>query len=334
MKYALTVDGGNSKTIAIVADQTGKLLSLSRRGGCNYQSIGRKAAKNVLADVIGSAVKDAGVKKIAAACYGLAGADREKDFQVFREILKPIDPSEKSALVNDTVLALRAGAKDGVGVALIGGAGSNCIGMDKKGRIRKAWGLGPLTGDKANAGALVQDAVVESMKSLDGRGPETLLAESFRTALELDALEDVIEFEFADEMRGLHVARLAPLIFEAANQGDRVAINILKDHGRAAGEAALAVLRDLFKPSQKVTLVLGGSVLQKGSNPALVKAIEQTVIKEFPKLEMVRLKDPPVLGGVLRALDELDKKAAEKARPAIKKGLAKYQDEIENRAEE
>jgi N-acetylglucosamine kinase-like BadF-type ATPase len=323
MKYVLAVDGGNSKTLAIVADETGGILSAHKGGGTNYQAIGRENTSRALKDIISAALSKAGVKKIEAACYGLAGADREKDFQVFRQILAPIDPARKSVLVNDTILALRAGTDDGVGVALIGGAGSNCIGMDKKGRIKKAGGLGPLTGDKANAGQLVIDAAVEALKGVDGRGPKTLIEDKFKKALGLEALEDVIEFEFADSRRGIKFGMLAPLVFEAANEKDKVALQLLREHGKAAGEAALAVMRGLFSKKQAVPLVLGGSVLQKGGNPTLIRTIKRTVAREFPRITLIKLEDPPVMGGIMRALDEIGKPPPAGTRKKIRAELKK-----------
>jgi N-acetylglucosamine kinase-like BadF-type ATPase len=303
----LAVDGGNSKTIAIVADVGGGILAAAQAGGSNYQSIGRRAASELLAGLIGEVMGQAGIARVAASCYGLAGADRDKDFAVFREILAPLDPAEKTVLVNDTILALRAATPDGVGVALIGGAGSNCIGMDQAGRVRKASGLGPLAGDRAYAGALVLDAVAAALKGVDGRGPRTALEAKFKAALQIEELEDIIEFEFFDNRRDFHLARLAPLVFAAADEGDAVALAILRDHGAAVAQAVLAVLRGLFRPADAVPLALGGSVLQKGSNPALVDTIRELVAREFPRVNLIKLQAPPVLGAILRALDEIGK---------------------------
>ena len=108
MGSVLAVDGGNSKTLAAVATAEGDLLALVREGGSNYQGIGKKKAGELLARLIRQAMRGAGLKTVDAACFGLAGADRDKDFQVFHEILAPIDPAKTSVIVNDTLLALRA----------------------------------------------------------------------------------------------------------------------------------------------------------------------------------------------------------------------------------
>jgi N-acetylglucosamine kinase-like BadF-type ATPase len=305
MRYVLGVDGGNSKTQAAVVDETGRLLALARGGGSNYQGIGRRAAGEALGRLLERARADAGLREFDVAVYGLSGADRDKDFAVFREILAPLDRSGKMVLVNDTLLALRAGTVDGVGVALIGGAGSNCIGMNRQGVIRKAWGLGSLTGDRGNAPAIALDAVAAAMRGVDGRGPRTALEEKFKAALGLERLEDIIEFEFVDRPRPFNLGDLAPLVFVAANEGDGAAISVLRAHGLAAASAALAVMRGLFTPAEEVPLVLGGSVYQKGANPTLVETLRAEVAKEFPRVLLVILKEPPILGALLRGWDEL-----------------------------
>ena len=72
-----------------------------------------------------------------------------------------------------------------------------------------------------------------------------------------------------------------------------------------AGEAALAVLRGLFDPSAEVTLALGGSVLQRGSHPALVDAVREVVRAEYAQVCFIVLDEHPLVGGLLRALDEV-----------------------------
>ncbi|MFO8058565.1 MAG: BadF/BadG/BcrA/BcrD ATPase family protein [bacterium] len=322
--HVLAVDGGNSKTLAAVMSDKGELLSLVRESGSNYQGIGRRNASKVLSRAIGSSLDKAEVKTVHAACYGIAGADRDKDFEVIREILKPLNPAPDMILVNDTQLALRAGTKDGTGVALIGGAGSNCIGQGRDGSIKKAWGLGPLTGDKANASALVHDAIVAAMKGRDGRASPTALEGLFKDALGLDAIEDVIEADFADAPLEADFTGLAPLVFQAAKEGDPAAVSVLDSHGRAAAEAALAVMRGLFSPAEEVPLVLGGSVLQKGESPVLINTVKELVTEEFPKVRFQVLSDHPLLGGVLLALDRLLGRTPAEVEDKARKDIARH----------
>ncbi len=324
MRYVLGVDGGGTKTLAVVTDERGRVKGLGRSGGSNFQSAGREGARQELEKAIQSALDRAGLEKVDAACYAIAGADRDRDFGYIREILSPIDPSLKHVLVNDTIAALRAGTPDGVGVALIGGTGSNCIGMNEQGTVKKAWGLGKITGDKANAWELVEDAIVVALKGVDGRGPETALEPALARAFGVEELVDIIEFSYRESPRLVNYADFSKLVFEVAAAGDEVARELLREHGRAAAEAALAVLRSLFSPDEKVSLVLGGSVLQKGADPSLTLAIKDEVEREFPLVEMIVLEDEPITGAVLRALDELHGTSAHDLGDTVREELDKH----------
>ena len=324
----LGVDGGNSKTLAAAVDENGKLLAVARAGGSNYQTSGRVVASAVLTDLVNQVLDRSGGKAADVAVYGLSGADREKDFAVFREFIGPIGRAKKTVLVNDTLLALRAGTADGVGVALIGGAGGNCIGMNRQGAIRKAMGLGPLSGDCGNAGSLALDAIVAAMKGVDGRGPRTALEDKFKRALGLDDLVDIIERDFFDRPRPFNPGELAPLVFEAANEGDGVALRVLREHGRAAAEAALAVIRGLsFGRDEEIPMVLGGSVYQKGANPTQTQTLRDEVAKEFPRVRLVILKQPPILGALLRGFDELKIATGDELVGRLSRALALIQGE-------
>ena len=79
------------RTLAAVAGESGHLLAVAKDVGCNYQGMGRKRASEVLARVIRAVLEKASMDGVDSACYGIAGADRDKDFQVIREILQPID---------------------------------------------------------------------------------------------------------------------------------------------------------------------------------------------------------------------------------------------------
>jgi hypothetical protein len=80
-------------------------------------------------------------------------------------------------------------------------------------------------------------------------------------------------------------------------------------------------MRKLFSPEEPVPLVLAGSVLQKGSHPALVDAIREGVKRDFPRVRLVKLEDPPVLGAVLGALDELGQRPGAALRNQIRSRL-------------
>jgi N-acetylglucosamine kinase-like BadF-type ATPase len=75
MTAVLGVDGGGSKTHALVADERGEVLGFASSGRSNWEDIGLEAAGTTLAEAVGGALAAAGVAPadLAASAFGLAG---------------------------------------------------------------------------------------------------------------------------------------------------------------------------------------------------------------------------------------------------------------------
>jgi len=307
LDYLLGMDAGGTKTLCVIADTTGNVVSTGWGGCGNFQTTGRKGAQQEIQRSVDRALCLARIhpSEIAVAFYGIAGADRPKDFDTIRELLHPINPARTMYLENDTLIALRAGTKDGIGVGLISGTGTNAIGLNHSGKRTQVGGWGsPFLGDYGSAYDIAATALWRAQRGHDGRGEKTVLCDKFRAALGLQELIDICEWNFYDSYRPLEVASFAPLVFEAAGEGDAVALHILEKAGHAIALAALAVLRDLFRPQEKVPVILGGSVFQKGSHPAMIESLEKTVHKEYPHTDFVILDSDPVLGALFYASDK------------------------------
>jgi len=307
-RLVLGVDGGGTKTLAMVADSQGRVLGLGQAGSSNYQDCGRAGAEKQIRRALDLACRNAGMaaSQLEAACFGLSGADRPKDFEFIRGFLDPLLPGLSIRLVNDTLIALRAGSEDGVGMALVAGTGSNAIGRNASGKIMQVGGLGPLSGDRGSAPQIGQEAVVAAIMGQDGRGPETVLAARIMEKLGLERLDDIIELEFFDNLEGrLNLGLLAPLVFEAAASGDAEARHILVDSGHAMARSAAVIAGHLFSGEQALRLIFGGSVFQKGVSPLLIETVVDDLRQVCPGLKTRILDLPPVAGAVLFALDDL-----------------------------
>ncbi|MDP8254164.1 MAG: BadF/BadG/BcrA/BcrD ATPase family protein [Candidatus Alcyoniella australis] len=312
----LGIDAGGTKTVALVATEQGEAVGLGRGYGANYQSVGKVRAGIELKRAIDSALQMAGPGKVVSACYGVAGADREIDFEIIRELMAKFDPAQESMLCNDTAVALRAGTDDGVGVALIGGTGSNCMGFNREGKHVKVGGMGWYCGDYGSADYIVKQAIPEAWKGFDGRGPKTLLTSMFAEALGVDRIDDIVQFEFADDFKPMFWHQYAKVVFEAARRGDKTAIKLLRATGKLAAGDALGCIRQLFKRGEAVTVVLGGSVYQKGRHPALVNGLTDELARRWPTAKVIKLRQEPIVGAALWALDHLLGRPAGRKRTA------------------
>src|SRR5438270_6924458 len=109
MTYLLGVDGGNSKTAAMVADHTGRILGVGRAGGGNHQGQGLEPAMVQIRGAIDQALDAANLQQVETGFYALAGADLENDYAILRPAVAQLPYSRRAFLDNDVAAALRSG---------------------------------------------------------------------------------------------------------------------------------------------------------------------------------------------------------------------------------
>jgi N-acetylglucosamine kinase-like BadF-type ATPase len=311
------MDGGGTKTECVAVDLDARAVSRVLGGPSNYQSIGIGQARSVWDDLISRALAplDASRSDILGAGLGVAGYDRPLDEGRIREAFETLLPQTPLDLMNDAYLALRAGTADGIGVTVVSGTGCNAMGMNCQMERFRVGGLGPEFGDLGSADDIGVEALRRAFRSRDGREPPTLLADMIIEELGLNRLDDLVEFFLFDNQNPgpspdstlgpfqFRSGLLAPLVFEAACREDATAIDILIWAGRELALSGLAVCRHLFQRQDSFSLVLGGSVLQKGRSPILRDTLIASVQTEFPNVRPLVLQARPVVGAVLYGVD-------------------------------
>lgn len=191
MNYYLGVDGGGSKTLAVVADETGRILG---RGisGCGNHQLGAAFAEKSITQAVDEAYAQAGLGKenITYATFGLAGADREADFRILRPIIGAMG-LKKYRIVCDTVIAMRAGTRQTDGVVLICGSGTNGYGVNVAGEEVQIGGFGYEFGDFGGGGELAVEVFRTVIRSWEGREQPTTLTSLTLKALTFETVEEM-----------------------------------------------------------------------------------------------------------------------------------------------
>lgn len=304
MKVVIGLDGGGTKTEGICLNQEGEILNYIRGGPSNFQVTGTMLAQETIKGIIDRLINGFNAPEVTAICYGLAGVDRDRDVEIITEFIEPIHLGGKYEFVNDSMNALRSGTKDNVGIALISGTGNNAMGRNQKGEIWRVGGLGYDFGDYGSGSDIGQAGLRAASRYIQERGPKTILKDLICETYNLDHLYDLMEFWYEDNYPAeTEIKDLCPLVFKAARLGDYVAAFILKDVGYEFAQNAKIIAKHLFPDEKGFTLVLGGSVFQKGECPILVNTILDSVRRDYPAVELKILQAPPVLGAGLRALD-------------------------------
>jgi N-acetylglucosamine kinase-like BadF-type ATPase len=268
----LGIDGGGSKTVALLADLDGRVLGRGVAGSSNYQAAGAQAAQTALDQAIAAAYANARLPgpawpqasdAISAACFGLAGVDRPEDRDLFEAWTADRLPHARVVIANDAELVLAAGTADGWGCALISGTGSIVYGRDPAGRTARSGGWGHLLGDEGSGYAVGLAALRAVMRAFDGRAPSTELTAAVLSHWSLAKPTDLVGRVYRESLTPGEVAGLAPLVDAAAAGGDAVAQAIVDEAGGELALAVAAVLRGL-RLTGPTPCALAGSLIVKG----------------------------------------------------------------------
>jgi glucosamine kinase len=256
--YALGVDGGGSKTLAIVVDAQGYERGHGITGSANYASVGIDQAVQHIRDAVEEAVKMAGyASPLHAAWLGLAGIDRPHDCDILLPHLQFL--AQILRLTNDAELVLSA-LDDVVGIALIAGTGSIALGRDVHGIIKRAGGWGHIIGDEGSGYDIGRLCLQAVSRAVDGRGQMTALVELLLSHWNLNDANDIIGKVYHDCDKAA-IASLSTLVFAAARDGDEVASSIVQSAAHELALAAVTVRNALDFPEEQVSIALGGGLL-------------------------------------------------------------------------
>src|SRR3954469_6791951 len=178
--HVLGIDAGGTKTVCLLADAQGAVVSAGRGPGANLHTAGEFAVEKVLHEAMEEALGDRAITP-AAICLGIAGVDREDEMRIVRAIMRRIGYKSRTLVVNDALIALVAGARDAPGIVMIAGTGSIVYGRNANGEAARAGGWGHMIGDEGSGYWIGREAVAAVMRAADGRGPATRLSEVILT---------------------------------------------------------------------------------------------------------------------------------------------------------
>src|SRR5256885_17166229 len=121
--HVLGIDAGGTKTVCLLADEQGHIVSEARGPGANLHAAGELAVEKVLHEVMEEAIGDRPIVP-AAICLGIAGVDREDEAHIVRAVMRRIGYKSRLLIVNDALIALVSGARDEPGIVIIACTGS------------------------------------------------------------------------------------------------------------------------------------------------------------------------------------------------------------------
>jgi N-acetylglucosamine kinase-like BadF-type ATPase len=311
----LAIDAGNSKTDVAVVTAAGEVLATARGGGFRPPAVGVAAALDALAEPVGRAFADAGVTSVSHVSACLANADLPVEEEELATALQARGWGAAVEVRNDTFAILRAGVAEPRGVAVVCGAGINCVGMRPDGRTARFPAIGRISGDWGGGWGLAEEALWFAARAEDGRGEPTALARTLPGHFGLPTMYALIEALHLEHVGHDRRHELTPVLFTTAAEGDAVARSIVARLAEEVTVMATVALTRLDLLDEETPVLLGGSVLTAG-HALLDDGIRELLAARAPKADVHVVTASPVLGAALLGLDRLgaDGQARERAR--------------------
>lgn len=297
----LGIDGGGTKTHAVLVDDNKNILGEGLAGAGNPLRVGvEPAIKNIFA-AIEKATDAARRSKIdiVSAQIGLAGVRREDLRYLIRNRFREILAIRKVEVTTDAEIALYAATEGKEGLVIIAGTGSVCMGKNAKGEMASAGGWGPLAGDEGGGAGIARRALQAIAKSSDGRAKQTQLSDYAVDYFRAGRLEDLSVAIYAPQVDNARIAGFAKFVTQAATEGDAVAIEVLNEAGRELGIAALAVIQKLKMQKHKFPIGKVGGVFHSGE--LITKPLLDKVQEIAPKAFMSETTKTPAFAAALIA---------------------------------
>jgi N-acetylglucosamine kinase-like BadF-type ATPase len=309
-RVVLAVDGGNSKTHLALLREDGTLLALVGGGLSSPHHIGLDGCVELLQGMLDAAAGQAGLDG-APADVGhllLAGLDLPVEEQQLHAAVAPRGWARSLAVGNDTFAVLRAGTERGWGVAVVCGAGINCVGVGPDGRHVRFPALGSISGDWGGGFDVGLAALSAAARSEDGRGGRTRLEQAVPAHFGLDTPAELAEAMHLDRIAVRRLVELPPLVFELA-ETDAIAAEIVDRLAAEVVALVRATLRRLELADAGVEVLLGGGLLQHAGGRLL-----DTIRAGLDGVALRAASSPPIVGAALLGLDELGAGAEAQAR--------------------
>jgi N-acetylglucosamine kinase len=299
-RYVVGVDGGATKTLALIGTANGKVLGRGVAGSSNYHNIGELAASKAIKTAVARAKKQAGIGKsrVRTAVIALAAVDSAEDFRVARRFVRLANVAGGSVVIHDSVAALYAASQGSPAVIVNSGTGCFAAGVNRAGEYVRVGGWGYLIDDKGSAFDIGMRAITMAFRMMDGRTPVTRLPTLLKRRLRVKRFDQILDMIYANRLSVEEIARLAPLVSKAASD-DKVCRRILNEAGTSLAELAITAARRLEMTNRSFQLATVGGGFKSGHY--LLRPFASRIRDNCPRARFVSLRVEPAKGAYLFA---------------------------------
>jgi N-acetylglucosamine kinase-like BadF-type ATPase len=304
----LGIDGGGTKTTALVADEQGNILAERQGKATNPNVVGHETAARTIHQLVTLCCDDVRCEppELRSMVFGLAGVGRDPDRRRIREEVTKLFEGEKLAVPavsveTDARIALEGAFAGGPGVVMIAGTGSIVVGKTLRGDVLRVGGWGRMIGDEGSGYAIGREALAVLALHHDGRGDSGRLREAFAREFKWESRDQIIAAIYQEHV---DPATLAPLVIQTAGNNCVVAQHILQRAATLLVEQARIVVMQMGI-LRKVGLVMLGGLLEHEAVYANV--VNLKILKLLPQVDVRDAMHSAAYGAVLMAIERLNR---------------------------
>lgn len=299
--HVLGVDGGGTATRCVIATASGHILARGTGGPSNPLTAGVDSAVAAIGAAVKQASNRCGIDRFAASVMGIAGTERASAMEDLGSGLRGRG-FKRFRLTSDAEVALAGATGCRPGVVVISGTGSIAYGENGDGDRARSGGWGWRLGDEGSGYDIGNKALIAALRDYDGRGAPTLLRGMVEGELGLGDPSELVDRVYNEGMGSEEVAALASLVGKAADEGDGVALTILRGAGEELGIAASSVINRLGLQGGFTVGIVGGVFKL---SPVIQDSLSQEIRRVAPSCSITPPLFPPEVGAVLLALKEI-----------------------------
>ncbi|MGN4124340.1 N-acetylglucosamine kinase [Lysinibacillus sphaericus] len=261
--YILAIDGGGTKTSAVICDEHGCIYAKVVTSRSNPTAMDAQSFESTIHDLL-QQLQTQNPQVFAAlhSCFaGMAGVKERQAEQKVKAIMRQyVDKTTAIVIENDACIALYAGTLGQEGIVQIAGTGAITMGYDSQQNYHRVGGWGYLFDDEGSGYDLGNQALKAVFQSYDRRAKPTALTDVILHHFSVEHVPQLIECIYGKDHPRTVIAPLSQYVFDVADKGDNVAVSIIEGACEKYYTAIKACYTRMIWGLKDVPVVLAGGV--------------------------------------------------------------------------
>jgi N-acetylglucosamine kinase-like BadF-type ATPase len=301
MRFVVGLDGGGSKLLCVLADETGRFVGASLAGPTNSNFNTPEEIDYAISSAISEVLTQHGVDKgDVVIVYGAMPVETQLVQSV---IVRNLHEGVTVHVCQEFVLSLFGAIQEDFGALVQAGTGSfTTIRTRFVEKTVDAWGT--IIGDEGSGYDIGRKVLIACAKMEDGRGEFTSLLGQVLLHWSQEDMRHLAEWIYRTPVGNQRtlIASLCPIVGKCAAEGDQVSIDIIDYAAEMLGLQAVTALKQPGVDDGFPVTVAGG--VWKTS-PRLFNGFAMQVTRKFPQVSILPPLFEPVIGGVLLGLRDI-----------------------------